>query len=328
MEIGEDLPPKDLPEVLVIKPPPPMILFGDEFIAKKFKILKAWESPLPLDQFLTNYAHSVQAVLCSGASPISPQVLNLLPSLRLLVTASAGINHIDLPECRRRGIAVANSGNVLSEDGADAAVSLLIDVFRRISAADGYVKQGLWASRGDYPLASKLGGKRVGIVGLGNIGLQVAKRLEAFGCNILYNSRKKKPVSYPFFSDVCELAANSDALILCCGFTDQTRHMINREVLLALGKEGVIVNVGRGAIIDEKEMVQCLVQGEIAGAGLDVFENEPNIPKEFFTMDNVVLSPHAAVFTSESFIDLCELVVGNLEAFFSNKPLLSPVTDE
>lgn len=174
----------------------------------------------------------------------------------------------------------------------------------------------------------QLGGKRVGVVGLGNIGLQVAKRLEAFGCNILYNSRKKKPVLYPFFSNVCELAANSDALVVCCGLTDQTHHMINREVLLALGKEGVIVNVGRGAIIDEKEMVQCLVQGEIAGAGLDVYENEPNVPKEFLSMDNVVLSPHVAVFTSESFEDLCELVVGNLEAFFSNKPLLSPVTDE
>lgn len=156
MEIDEDLPPKELPEVLVIKPPPPMIVFGDEFISKKFKILKAWESPLPLEQFLTNQAHSVQAVLCSGASPITPQVLELLPSLRLVVTASAGINHIDLPECRRRGIAVANSGHVFNADGADAAVGLLIDVFRRISASNHYVRRGLWASRGDCPLASKV----------------------------------------------------------------------------------------------------------------------------------------------------------------------------
>lgn len=174
-----------------------------------------------------------------------------------------------------------------------------------------------------------MGGKRVGIVGLGNIGLEVAKRLDAFGCVILYNSRRKKAnVPYPFFSNVRELAANSDAIIICCAFTDETHHMINKEVLKALGKEGVIINIGRGAIVNEKELVQCLVQGEIAGAGLDVFENEPDVPKELFTMDNVVLSPHAAVFTPESHSDLYDLVVGNLEAFFSNKPLLSPVLDE
>lgn len=135
-------------------------------------------------------------------------------------------------------------------------------------------------------------------------------------------------MSYPFYTNVCELAANSDALIICCGLTDQTRHMINREVLLALGKEGVIVNIGRGAIIDEKEMVQCLAEGEIGGAGLDVFENEPNVPKEFFALDNVVLEPHLAVFTPESFKALRDLMIGNLEAFFSNKPLLSAAIDE
>lgn len=135
-------------------------------------------------------------------------------------------------------------------------------------------------------------------------------------------------MSYPFYTNVCELAANSDVLIICCGLTDQTRHMINREVLLALGKEGVIVNIGRGAIIDEKEMVQCLAEGEIGGAGLDVFENEPNVPKELFALDNVVLAPHLAVFTPESFKALRDIMVGNLEAFFSNKPLLSPVIYE
>lgn len=166
-------------------------------------------------------------------------------------------------------------------------------------------------------------------MGLGNIGYEVAKRLEAFGCLISYNSRKKKPyVSYPFYSNVCELAANCDALIICCGLTSQTRHLINKQVLLALGKGGVIVNIGRGPIIDEKEMVRSLLQGEIAGAGLDVFENEPDVPEELRALDNVVLSPHCAVFTPESLKDLSEHVVGNLEAFFSNRPLLSEYVDE
>lgn len=169
----------------------------------------------------------------------------------------------------------------------------------------------------------------MGIVGLGKIGLEVAKKLEAFGCNISYNSRKKKEhVTYPFYANVYELAADVEVLVICCGLTEQTWHMIDRKVLLALGKEGVIVNVGRGAIINEREMLQCLVQGEIGGAGLDVFEDEPHVPEEFFTLGNVVLSPHLAVFTPESFEDLRNLVIGNLEAFFSNKPLLSPFRDE
>ncbi|KAF5731680.1 glyoxylate/hydroxypyruvate reductase HPR3-like [Tripterygium wilfordii] len=321
---------QQLPQVLVLKPPPVLTVIGEHsFSSPKFNFLKAWESPLPLHQFLSTYAHSVQAILCSGYSPVNEELIRQLPSLRLVVTASAGINHIDLSACWRHGIAVTNAGSVFSDDGADAAIGLLIAVLRKISAADRYVRRGLWAKEGDFRLGSKLGGKRVGIVGLGGIGSEVAKRIEAFGCSISYNSRKQKAsVSYPFFSDVCELAANSDILIICCGLTEQTHHLINRQVLLALGKDGVVINVGRGAIIDEKELVQCLVQGEIGGVGLDVFENEPDVPKELLELDNVVLSPHRAVFTPESFMDLCRLVVGNLEAFFSNKPLLSPVMAE
>ncbi|KAK3028571.1 hypothetical protein RJ639_039262 [Escallonia herrerae] len=260
---------------------------------------------------------------------LTAEQLSHLPALRLVVTSSTGVNHIDLRECRRRGIAAANSGNVYAEDVADTAVGLLIDVLRRISAADRYVRSGLWPVKVEYPLGSKLAGKRVGIISLGNIGLEVAKRLEAFGCIICYNSRKKKPsVPFTFYLDVCDLAANCDILVICCALTDKTHHMINKEVLLALGKEGVVVNIARGAVIDEKAFVQCLVQGDIAGAGLDVFEREPNVPKDLLELENVVLSPHRAVFTAESFWDCFEYISGNLKAFFSNKPLLSPVVEE
>ena len=170
-----------------------------------------------------------------------------------------------------------------------------------------------------------MGGRRVGIVGLGRIGLEVAKRLEAFGCIVLYHSRKPFPfVAFPFYSNVIELAAKSNALVICCALNDQTKHIINKQVMLALGK-GVIVDVGRGALIDEKELVSCLMEGEIGGAGLDVFEEEPRVPKEHFGLDNVVLSPHAAGFTSISYNGTFELVGRNLEAFFSNKPLITPV---
>ena len=142
-----------------------------------------------------------------------------------------------------------------------------------------------------------MGGRKVGIVGLGSIGLEVAKRLEAFGCIISYQSRKKKPVVYSFYPDVHELATKCNVLVICCALTDETHHPINKK-------------------------------GQIAGAGLDVFENEPNVPEELFSLDNVVLSQHVAFFTEDSFRDLYELMSGNLEAFFLNKPLLSPVLDD
>ncbi|XP_065864815.1 glyoxylate/hydroxypyruvate reductase HPR3-like [Euphorbia lathyris] len=318
------------PEVLICREPPSFSVIGEQaFTSTKFRFLKAYESPLPLHQFLATRAQSVRAILSSGGAPVTADLLQFLPSVRLVVTTSAGLNQIDIPECRRRGIAIANSGNVYSPDVADLAVGLLIDVWRNISASNRYVRQGLWLTEGDYPLGVKLRGKQVGIVGLGNIGLEVAKRLEVFGCYISYTSRKTKPhVSYPFYQNVTELAANCDALIICCGLTDETRHMIDKEVLSALGKKGVVVNIGRGAIIDEKELVRCLVAGEIAGAGLDVFENEPIVPQELLKLDNVVLSPHCAVFTPESMKDVSKLVVGNLEAFFSGEALLTEYLDD
>ncbi|KAK4752292.1 hypothetical protein SAY87_021090 [Trapa incisa] len=318
-----------LPHVLLLRYPAHFSHINYPLPDHLFHLLKPWESPLPLDQFVLAHARSAQAVVTTGGISFHADLMSMMPDLRLIVTTSAGLDHIDLAECRRRGIAIACAGDVYSEVVADLAVGLLLDLWRKVSAANRYVRAGRWARDGDFPLGSKLGGKRVGIVGLGSIGTEVAKRLEAFGCIISYNSRKEKPsVSFPFYTDVLDLASNSDALVICCGLTPETHHMINREVMTALGKDGVIVNIGRGAIVDEKEMVQLLVSGELGGAGLDVFENEPHFPQDLIGLDNVVLSPHCAAFTPESFFNMCQLVVGNLEAFFSNKPLLSPVALE
>ncbi|GAU40930.1 hypothetical protein TSUD_348670 [Trifolium subterraneum] len=300
----------NLPKVFLHGPPKFSILLQPK-PSHNFHILNPSSLP-PLHEFIAlnpHHATSITAIVCTAGCPVDAEVLQLLPSLRLVCTPSAGTNHIDLFECRRRGIQVSSAGNIFSEDVADLAVALLIDVGRKISAADRFLRR-----------------KKIGIVGMGRIGSEVAKRLEAFSCMISYNSRNKKPLlSYPFYSTVLELATNTNVLILCCDFNDQTKYIVNKEVMLALGKRGIIVNVGRGALIDEKELLKCLIEGEIGGAGLDVFENEPHVPKEFFSLDNVVLSPHKGALTSESLIGICQLVEQNLEAFFSNKPLITPV---
>ncbi|GAB2290885.1 hypothetical protein Dimus_025149 [Dionaea muscipula] len=334
MEVGEVQSPdsrsEDLPRVLMLCPPSVYTIFHAEF-SKNFHFIKSYESTLPTDQFLSAYAADITALLLSGSGPpiTADGVLCHLPSLKCIVPPPAGLDHVDLTECRRRDIAVANAGDIFSVDVADFAVALLIDVLRKISAGDRYVRSGLWSSNGNYGLGSKLIGRRVGIVGLGNIGSKVAVRLQAFGCRIFYTSRTLKPSAlYEYCSDVYELANKVDILMICCALTDQTRHMVNKEVLSKLGKDGVIVNIARGAIIDENELVRCLVDNKIAGAGLDVFEHEPSVPKELFALENVVLSPHRAVFTLDSLRDMYEHVTGNLKAFFSGKPLLSRYVDD
>ncbi|XP_061339649.1 glyoxylate/hydroxypyruvate reductase HPR3-like [Gastrolobium bilobum] len=323
---------KDLPKVLVIGPPGNMATLKPKY-PQKYSLSNPWDASLPLHKFMAENHYEptmFEALLCwPFGPPINAHVFQLLPCVKLVITTSTGTDHIDISECHCRGIQVANVGTLYSEDVADIAVALLIDVLTKLSAADRFVKTRMPSATWHFPLCSnsKLGGKRVGIVGLGSIGMKVAKRLEAFGCIISYLSRNKNPFvsEYPFYSNMVELAATSDALVLCCPLNETTRHMVNKEVMLALGNKGVIVNVGRGSLIDEKELVKCLMEGHIGGAGLDVFENEPNVPQELLAMDNVVLSPHNASFTIENHMATAKLVAENLEAFLSNKPLITPV---
>ncbi|KAF0893229.1 hypothetical protein E2562_023484 [Oryza meyeriana var. granulata] len=300
-------------------------------LRSRFRVLNFYESGAPLLAFLAAAATEpdpprAAVVVAGGAIQVDGAFLDAVPSLGCVVTTGAGVDHIDLAECARRGVAVARAGKIFSPDVAYHAVGLLVDVLRRVSAADRYVRRGLWASHGDYPLGSKVGGKRVGIIGLGSIGSLIAKRLEAFGCTIYYNSRRPKgSVSYKYFPDVTDLAAASDVLIVACALNDETWYIIDKGVLEALGKDGVVVNIARGGNVDEAELIRALKEGKIAGAGLDVFEKEPDVPAELLSMDNVVLTAHEAVFTTESNSDLSDLMIANLEAFFSGEPLLTPV---
>ncbi|KAJ1257070.1 hypothetical protein BS78_06G007300 [Paspalum vaginatum] len=272
-------------------------------------------------------AAEARVLLVPGLKTVTAELIDALPALELVAATSAGVDHVDLGACRRRGLAVTNAGDAFAADSADYAVGLLVAVLRRLAAAEAYLRRGGWAADGDYPLATKVSGKRVGIVGLGRIGAQVARRLAAFGCPVAYHSRAPKPACpYRFFPTARALAADSDVLVLSCALTEETRRLVNREVMEALGAGGVLVNVGRGGLVDEPELVRCLREGVIGGAGLDVYDREPDVPPELFDMDNVVLSDHRAVLTPESIRGVLDIVSGNLQAFFAGRPLLSPVT--
>ncbi|RLM64698.1 hypothetical protein C2845_PM16G00530 [Panicum miliaceum] len=288
---------------------------------QRFRVLDSLASGEPLAAFLAAAAAMpdpprAAVIMGGGVVRADAAFLDAVPSIRCLVSTAAGVDHIDLAECARRGVGVANSGTVYSADVADHAVGMLVDVLRR----------GLWPVQEDYAFGSTLRGKRVGIIGLGNIGSLLAKRLEAFGCIIHYNSRRPKDsVPHKYFPDVHDLASESDVLVVACALNKETRHIVGKDVLEALGTDGIVINIGRGASIDEVELVRALKEGRIAGAGLDVFENEPAVPSDLLSMDNVVLTPHSAVFTLESRSDLCEHLICILEAFFSGEPLLTPV---
>ncbi|KAL6885560.1 hypothetical protein ACP4OV_010339 [Aristida adscensionis] len=304
----------------------PLVLLADPLIPEFEEELSPRYRLLPVAGADAAAAASARALLTVDLPAVTASLIAELPALELVVASSVGVDHIDLAACRRRGIRVTNAGAAFSADAADYAVGLAVAALRRVAAADAYVRRGGWAGHGDYPLAAKLSGKRVGIVGLGRIGTLVARRLAAFGCAVSYSSRSAKAAApYRFVAAVRELAAESDVLVLSCALTAETRRVVDREVMEALGKSGVLVNVGRGGLVDEPELVRCLRDGVLGGAALDVYENEPAVPPELMAMDNVVLSPHRAVLTAESLRGVRDLVAGNLDAFFAGRPLLSPV---
>lgn len=302
----------------------PMMPYLLETLESKFTVYRLWEAKNP-EAFVAEHSNSIHAVVGATAVGASAELIDSLPNLEIVSTYSVGLDKVDLAKCKERKIVVTNTPDVLTDDVADLAIGLALATLRQICAADRYVRQGSWL-KGEYKLTTKLSGKNIGIVGLGRIGLAVAKRAEAFGCNIAYNSRSKKSdTTYPYSSSVTDLAARSDVLVVACPLTKETWHIIDRSVLDALGPKATLVNIGRGPLVDEKELVKALVEARLGGAGLDVFENEPDVPKELFDMENVVLLPHVGSSTWETSKDMSDLVVGNLEAYYSKKPLLTPV---
>ncbi|XP_073317532.1 hydroxyphenylpyruvate reductase [Primulina huaijiensis] len=296
----------------------------EQELDRRFNLFRYWTQPRPRD-FLAQNSDSIRAVVGNASAGADADLIDALPKLEIVSSFSVGLDKIDLNKCREKGIRVTNTPDVLTDDVADLAIGLMLAVLRRICECDKHVRAGGWKF-GDFKLTTRFSGKRVGIIGLGRIGLAIAKRAEAFDCPISYYSRSKKPnEDYKYYSTVVDLASNCDILVVACALTSETIHVVNREVMNALGPKGVLINIARGPHVDEAELVSALVEGRLGGAGLDVFEKEPHVPEELFGLKNVVLLPHVGSATVETRKAMADLVLGNLEAHFAKKRLLTQV---
>ncbi|KAI8017632.1 Hydroxyphenylpyruvate reductase [Camellia lanceoleosa] len=303
----------------------PMSPYLEQELDKRFDLFRFWKFPRK-KEFLKQQSQSIRAVVGNATIGANSNLIESLPKLEIVSSYSVGLDKIDLFKCKERGIRVTNTPDLITDDAADLGIALILTTLRKICRCDRYVRSGLWKKNGGFELTSKFSGKSVGIIGLGRIGSAIAKRAEAFGCPISYYSRSQKPNSkYKYYPSVIELASNCHILVVACALNKETRHIINRGVINALGPRGVLINIGRGPHVDEPELVSALVEGRLGGAGLDVFEHEPEVPEELFGLDNVVFTPHIGSGTMETRKAMADLVIANLEAHFLSKPLLTPV---
>ena len=263
------------------------------------------------------HASTIRAIATNAHDGASRALIEALPKLELIACFSAGTDHIDLKAAAERGVLVTATSEVLADDVADLAIAKCLMMLRRLTQADRFVREGRWPE-GSFPLGRSLRGKRLGIVGMGTIGAAIARRAETMGMTLAYTSRTRKPTSpHRFAVSVEVLAAQSDILVVCCPATTETYHLIDGAVLAALGPTGYLVNIARGSVVDEAALVGALQAGGIAGAGLDVFENEPLPHPALLDLDNVSLSPHIGSGTHETRAAMGQSMIDSLLRCFS-----------
>jgi lactate dehydrogenase-like 2-hydroxyacid dehydrogenase len=270
-------------------------------------------------------APRIRAIAGGGESQVTRALMAQLPALEMISVFGVGYDRYDVAAARERNIPITNTPDVLTDDVADLGIALMLAIARTMPQADKFVREGKWLS-GPLPLARKVTGARLGIVGLGRIGTAIARRAAGFDMSIAYTSRNKVADStYTYFPTPAALAAEVDFLIVITPGGAGTKGLINSEVLAALGKKGYLINVARGSVVDESALIEALKNDVIAGAALDVFEDEPNVPEALRTMNNVVLTPHVASATWQTRRAMADLAFCNLQAHFAGKPLLTPV---
>ena len=270
-------------------------------------------------------APRIRGIAANGESKVPAALIGQLPALEMISVFGVGYDGVDLAAARAKGIPVTNTPDVLTDDVADLGLALLLSIARRIPQADKFVRAGLWP-KGPLPLARKVSGARLGIVGLGRIGRAIARRAEGFGMAIAYTARNRMTdCAYLYCPNAEALAREVDFLLVITPGGAATRGLIDAKVLAALGPQGYLINVARGSVVDQAALVHAITTGVIAGAALDVFEDEPNVPAELRAHENVVLTPHMASGTWETRRAMAQLAFDNLQAHFSGQPLLTPV---
>ncbi len=272
-------------------------------------------------------APSIRAIAASGESKVSADLIARLPALQIISVMGVGYDGVDVAAAKARGVMVTHTPDVLNDEVADTTLGLMLCAARQLPAADRYVRAGDWL-KGPMALQRKMSGARLGLVGMGRIAKAIAHRALAFGMSIAYTARSAKPeLPYRFFPTPAALAAESDFLVVITPGGAATRKLIDATVLKALGPKGILVNVARGPVVDEAALIEALESGAIAGAALDVFENEPNVPARLMALPHVVLAPHIGSATRETRQAMADLALGNLQAHFAGRPLLTPVPE-
>lgn len=309
-------------ELLLMGPLPP----AERRLEPDFVLHRYWLQPDPAALFAEAGGRIRGVGAYSGAALVDAELLAALPAVEIIANMGVGYEAVDIEAARARGIIVTNAGNVNAVDVAEHAFGLILDVTRGISAGDRYVREGRWASEGRTGLTRRLSGRRLGVLGLGNIGLEIARRAEAFAMPVAYHNRKRRQdVPYRYVASAVELAREVDVLAVATPGGTGTRHLVDHAVLDALGPDGILINIARGSVVDEPALIEALADGRLAGAGLDVFEAEPHVPDALRAMPNVVLQPHQGGATREGVAAAIDLMVANLQAHFAGEPVVNRV---
>jgi lactate dehydrogenase-like 2-hydroxyacid dehydrogenase len=267
---------------------------------------------------------TIRGILTRSAAKVPAEVVESLPELQIISTNGVGYDLIPRELAARRGIVVTNTPDVLNTAVAELCVGLVLSLLRRIPEANNFVHDGRW-TKGPFPMGTNLSGKEIGIVGLGRIGKEIARRLQAFDVKISYFGRSDQNLDYRFEPDLHALARSADVLIVAAPGGRETSKLIDSAVLDALGLDGYLVNMARGSLVDEPALLDALANRRIAGAALDVYENEPNIDPRFLDLDNAILAPHIASATNETRRAMMQLTLDNLRAFFASGKAVTPV---
>ena len=309
-------------DILITAPLPPFLYEPLKQAYRCHDYAQAADKPA----LLRDAGRQVRGLVQGGGTVTPTELLDALPALEIISVFGVGYDGVPTDYCKRRGIKVTNTPDVLTDDVADVAVGLILMTGRGFVRANRFVHAGEWLQRGPE-LSTKLGGRTVGILGLGRIGKAIAQRVQAMQMDVAYTGRNPQDVPYRYVPDLEALARASDFLVVACPGGAATRHLVDERVLAALGSQGTLVNIARGSIVDEGALVRALQAGTIKAAGLDVFDNEPNIPSALLAMDNVVLLPHVGSATRETRQAMGDLCRANLDRWFDAGSVLTLIPE-